>query len=89
MANDHQKNDNRPGRNGKKSNHTLKKLRQTVKKEFGSAMEEILGASSLTKKDQQDIISQYETIISLVDSTGDAMLDLKHLIERIASKLKN
>ena len=60
-----------------------------MKKEFGSAMEEILGASSLTKKDQQDIISQYETIISLVDSTGDAMLDLKHLIERIASKLKN
>ena len=89
MANDHQKNDNRPRQNGKMSNHTLKKLRQTVKKEFGSTMEDVLGASSLTKKDQQDIITQYEVVMGMIDKTGDAMLDLKQLLERIASKSKN
>lgn len=71
------------------SNHTLKKLRQTVKKEFGSTMEDVLGASSLTKKDQQDIITQYEVVMGMIDKTGDAMLDLKQLLERIASKSKN
>ena len=89
MANDHQKNDNRPRQNGYKSRNLLKNIRNTVKKEFGSDMEDVLGASSLTKKDQQDIISQYEAVMAAIERISDAMLDLKQLKERIASKLKN
>lgn len=89
MAN-HHKNENQIGRikppRGAEGN--VKSLRKTVKREFGSDMEDILGAD-ITKQDRTILIDNYDKIIQTIDDLQNMLMANRHFKETVAAKSRN
>ena len=91
MAN-HHKNENQIGRikprNQRTAEGNLRNLRKTVKNDFGSDMEDILGAD-ITKQDRTTLIDNYDEIMKTIDELQRKLMANRHFKETVAAKSRN